>query len=620
MPALPKELLEKVAATKVLVVGAGGIGCELLKNLVLTGFADIEVIDLDIIDVSNLNRQFLFHKQHVGKSKAAVATESVLSFCPTANIKHHHNSIMSPEFGVSFFKQFSLVLNALDNRAARNHVNRLCLAAEVPLVESGSAGYLGQVSVIKRGVTECYECTPKPAARSYPGCTIRNTPSEPIHCIVWAKHLFNQLFGEADIDEDVSPDMADPEAQQKNGQEDGAVDQPAANGDAPQTNNSSSNAERMSTRKWAIDNNYDPKTLFNKLFNEDIRYLLSMSNLWKKRTPPIALNYDSLPDEHPGSSSSSSASSARGHAGSGIKDQVVWTPMTCRDEFDHAVATLRDQLSKKEDGHVLVWDKDDETAVHFVTACANLRAYVFGIPLKSLFDVKSMAGNIIPAIATTNACVAGMIVMEALKIVDGRIDATRSVFISRLPNPRGKILVDQIPDKPNPKCYVCSEKSEVFVKLNTNAFTVKQLEDKILKQTLNMVAPDVELADGSGTIIISSEEGETTALQDKTLAELKVVDGSRLQCDDYMQNFELSLIIIHCQDFKDGIDFVIITDIADLKPKEADEEMPKEEEDVECVVASEVMPPETVGLKKRRTADSDGPDTKRARISDQMGD
>ena len=44
-----------------------------------------------------------------------------------------------------------------------------------------------------------------------PGCTIRNTPSEPIHCIVWSKHLFNQLFGEADPDEDVSPDTEDPE-------------------------------------------------------------------------------------------------------------------------------------------------------------------------------------------------------------------------------------------------------------------------------------------------------------------------------------------------------------------------------------------------------------------------
>ena len=68
-----------------------------------------------------------------------------------------------------------------------------------------------QVTVIKKGYTECYECQPKPARKSYPGCTIRNTPSEPVHCIVWAKHLFNQLFGEYDDDNEVSPDTEDPE-------------------------------------------------------------------------------------------------------------------------------------------------------------------------------------------------------------------------------------------------------------------------------------------------------------------------------------------------------------------------------------------------------------------------
>jgi ubiquitin-like 1-activating enzyme E1 B len=97
---------------------------------------------------------------------------------------------LSTDYGVTFFKGFDLVLNALDNRAARSHVNRMCLAADIPLVESGTAGYLGQVTVIRKAKTECYECTPKPHQKTFPGCTIRNTPSEPIHCIVWAKHLF----------------------------------------------------------------------------------------------------------------------------------------------------------------------------------------------------------------------------------------------------------------------------------------------------------------------------------------------------------------------------------------------------------------------------------------------
>lgn len=55
------------------MVGAGGIGCELLKNLVLTGFGEVHIVDLDTIDLSNLNRQFLFRQEHIKKSKALVS-------------------------------------------------------------------------------------------------------------------------------------------------------------------------------------------------------------------------------------------------------------------------------------------------------------------------------------------------------------------------------------------------------------------------------------------------------------------------------------------------------------------------------------------------------------------
>lgn len=139
----------QIEEAKVLIVGAGGIGCELLKNAVLSGFRDIHLVDLDTIELSNLNRQFLFRRRHIGMSKAEVASEAARKMVPTASITAYHASITdTTQFPLSFFKQFDLVMNALDNLAARRYVNGMCLMTRVPLIESGTAGYLGQTSII----------------------------------------------------------------------------------------------------------------------------------------------------------------------------------------------------------------------------------------------------------------------------------------------------------------------------------------------------------------------------------------------------------------------------------------------------------------------------------------
>ncbi|GAB1599119.1 SUMO-activating enzyme subunit 2-like [Argonauta hians] len=551
---LEPNLQAEIQSSKVLVVGAGGIGCELMKNLVLTGFTDIEVIDLDTIDISNLNRQFLFHKEHVGKSKAQVAKDSVTRFNPDAKIVAYHDSVTSTDYDVEFFKKFTLVMNALDNRAARNHVNRLCLAANIPLIESGTAGYLGQVTVIKKGLTECYECQPKPTQKTFPGCTIRNTPSEPIHCVVWAKHLFNQLFGEEDPDQDVSPDTEDPELTADAGES-------ALN--TSSTTDSAGGIDRKSTRTWARDTGYDFQKLFSKLFHDDIKYLLSMEKLWEKRKPPAPLVYESLPTTVPQSSTSSSSSSS-----TLIKDQQIQSIKDYADMFSNCLSALKTELSKQGDSGLLVWDKDDEVAMDFVTATSNIRAHIFGIPVKSRFDIKSMAGNIIPAIATTNAIIAGLIVIEALKILSGNIDKCKMVYLNRQPASRKQLLAPCALVKPNPKCYVCAEKPEVTVMLNTTTTTIKTLEEKIVKGNLGMVEPDVEIDDGKGTIIITSEEGETEENNEKMLSVFNIGNGTRLKCDDFLQNYNLVITIQHVDKLEDNAEFLVCGDAEALKSQQ----------------------------------------------------
>ncbi|XP_060819831.1 SUMO-activating enzyme subunit 2 [Bombus pascuorum] len=553
-----ENLQNAILQSKVLIVGAGGIGCEILKNLVMTGFVNIDIIDLDTIDVSNLNRQFLFQKKHVGKSKADVARETALTFNPDAKIVHYHDSITSSDYGVSFFKKFTLVMNALDNRAARNHVNRMCLAADVPLIESGTAGYEGQVELIKKGLSQCYECTPKATQKTFPGCTIRNTPSEPIHCIVWAKHLFNQLFGEEDPDQDVSPDTADPEAADSAGQ--GALNSES---------NEKGNVDRISTKVWAQSCNYDSEKLFTKLFHDDIKYLLSMDNLWKKRRPPTPLSWKELPDGVPGCSKEVNEP--------GLKDQQRWSISKCGAVFAESVKNLSSNLKnlqEKSPNNHLIWDKDDQSSMDFVAACANIRAYIFGIPQKTRFDIKSMAGNIIPAIATTNAIVAGLVVLHAFRILENNLKACKSVYLRSKMNHRNQLLVpEKNVNPPNPKCYVCAPTPQAVLAIDTSKTTIKELDEVVLKNRLNMIAPDV-IIDGTGTVVISSEEGETEDNNNKFLEELGIKDGTILKIDDFQQNYSLTVTIVYRErpNLKgDSPDFVILAKEQDLKPKEAND-------------------------------------------------
>ena len=146
-----------------------------------------------------------------------IAKESAAKFNPHVRLQAHHANIKDLQFSVDWFGSFNLVFNALDNLDARRHVNKMCLAADVPLIESGTTGFNGQVQVIKKvrkscyiinamghyswffthgsqGRSECYDCNTKEVPKSFPVCTIRSTPSQPIHCIVWAKsYLFTYV-------------------------------------------------------------------------------------------------------------------------------------------------------------------------------------------------------------------------------------------------------------------------------------------------------------------------------------------------------------------------------------------------------------------------------------------
>jgi NEDD8-activating enzyme E1 len=188
-----EDVVANLESAKILVIGAGGLGCEILKNLALSGFKDIHVIDMDTIDVSNLNRQFLFRQADVGKPKADVAAAFVSNRVPGVTITPHNCKIQ--DFDEDFYMQFTLVICGLDSIEARRWINATLVSmvsdspeSLKPLIDGGTEGFKGQAKVILPTISSCIECqlsmhAPRAAV---PLCTLATIPRQPQHCIEWA--------------------------------------------------------------------------------------------------------------------------------------------------------------------------------------------------------------------------------------------------------------------------------------------------------------------------------------------------------------------------------------------------------------------------------------------------
>lgn len=149
---------ERLARARVLVVGAGALGNEVLKNLALVGIGTLYVVDFDRIENANLTRSVLFRRKDCGRLKALVAAEAVQDLNPDTRIYPLPVNVIS-EVGLGLFRDVDVVVGCLDNREARWWVNRCCWKTGTPWVDGGIQEINGVVKVFVPPDGACYECT-----------------------------------------------------------------------------------------------------------------------------------------------------------------------------------------------------------------------------------------------------------------------------------------------------------------------------------------------------------------------------------------------------------------------------------------------------------------------------
>ena len=196
-----QNFVEKLHNCNMFLIGAGAVGCEYLKILALMGVATnknckVVVTDNDCIENSNLNRQFLFKKEHVGKSKSLIACEQVQKINPEFNCENLQIEVREENedyFNENFYKNQDFVLIAVDNVKARNYISNQCTLHRIKLIECGTLGENASSQLIIPFVSEEYKGKERNNTR-IGMCTIRNLPSLIEHCIEWSMDKFAEYF------------------------------------------------------------------------------------------------------------------------------------------------------------------------------------------------------------------------------------------------------------------------------------------------------------------------------------------------------------------------------------------------------------------------------------------
>lgn len=414
-----QEKVEKIEKSLILIAGCGGVGCELVKNIIKSGFKHIVLVDNDYVEISNLNRQFYFNRQTIKKSKAFALRDMVLEKYNKINIEAYCCDIQDKLFNFEFFSRFTVVLSALDNREAKEHLNLMCIKCNLPLIMVGVEGFSGQIKTIIRQKTECFCCNQPYPNQAYEEnsihCQIKGIPETSKDCVIWAKNFLENLLFGLEIE--------------------------------------------IWNRRDSLWDLNEIKTFWIK-YMEDLfsfnQITLENSNkinklIYSEEVQNLTLeNHIKLEDQKIHS------------IGFYAKDFVE------NIEFIYKLSKNKEEMSliKENKAKKLSIYNDENNLIDFLSSAVNLRIFVFKSLKPKLhylnkFEIRTMVEKIIPSIASTNSIIAAIQIKEAISLILNEV----GLFDSRIKwvsnNNDSKILASE-PTKNREDCSVCSGKILYF--------------------------------------------------------------------------------------------------------------------------------------------------------------